>query len=59
VNGILNKQLWIADKGRSSSLGVRHWLRSPHCEKPACYEMLHRASDLWALVNTVMKLWVP
>jgi len=36
----MNKQLWKADKGCSSSLGKR--LTTLHHKKPAYYEMLHR-----------------
>jgi len=35
-----------SDKGWSSSLGVRHRVTNPHHNKPACYEMLHRAQEL-------------
>jgi hypothetical protein len=39
---ILKKQSQTADKGWSSSEG----LTPPRRNRPACYEMLHRASEL-------------
>jgi hypothetical protein len=43
---ILNNQLRIADKGWSSSFDLGVGLTNPHRKNSACYEMLHRASDL-------------
>jgi hypothetical protein len=41
-------------------LGLSEGLATLHRKVTACYETLHRASDLqWAVVNTVMKLQVP
>jgi len=50
---ILNKQFWTANKGWSSNLGVREWANTHHSKKkkPACYKMLHRASQ------TLMSIW--
>jgi hypothetical protein len=42
---ILNKQLQTSDKGWSSSFGVRRGANNAPLKEPACYEMLHRASD--------------
>jgi hypothetical protein len=39
---ILNNQLWTADKGWSSSMGVQLLA----VKKAYCYEMFYRASDL-------------
>jgi hypothetical protein len=39
--------------------GLVEGITNPHCRKPVCYEMLHRASDLKNLVNKVMNLRVP
>jgi hypothetical protein len=38
--------------------GLGEGLTTPHCKKPACYEMLHRAGG-GRLVNMVMELQVP
>jgi len=43
---IVNNQLWTANGGTSSSLQMSEGLATPHHEEPACYEMLHRASEL-------------
>jgi hypothetical protein len=43
---ILNKQLQTADKGWSSSWLLGEGLITPHHITPACYEVLHRASEL-------------
>jgi len=43
---ILNKQSWTADREWTSSFGVRWRLTTPHIKEPACYEVLHRSSDL-------------
>jgi hypothetical protein len=40
---IMNKQSRTVDKGESTSLGIG---RGAINSSPACYEMLHRASDL-------------
>jgi len=61
---VLDKQLRTADKVWSSSLGVGRGARTSHRKKAACYEMLHKISELdgflgRALVNTVMNLCVP
>jgi hypothetical protein len=42
---ILNKQ-WTADKGWSSSLGVRRWSTTSHRITVICYEMFQSALDL-------------
>jgi hypothetical protein len=42
---ILNKKLQIANRLWSSSLGVGQGLTVAYCKTPACYEMLHRASN--------------
>jgi len=39
--------------------GLVEGITPPHCKKTAPYEMLHRSSDLHALVNTVMDIRVP
>jgi hypothetical protein len=39
--------------------GLDGWLTTPHREETVGYEMFHRASDLKALVNTVVNLLVP
>jgi hypothetical protein len=52
IANILNKESCTANKGWSSSmLGLDKGLTTPHHKKPACYEMLHRASELdgWVL----------
>jgi hypothetical protein len=56
---ILNKQSWTTDKRWSSSIGFGKGVTISHCKMLACYEMLCRALDLWALVNMVMNLQVP
>jgi hypothetical protein len=44
---IFNKNSRAADKGWSFSLEGEDWgLTTPHYKQPACYEMLHKASDL-------------
>lgn len=42
----------------SSSWGLDGKLTTSHFKKETCYKMLHRASHLWALVNTAMGIWV-
>jgi hypothetical protein len=39
--------------------GLGGGLTTPHHEKLACYEILHRALELAALVNMMMNLQVP
>jgi hypothetical protein len=55
----MKEQFWSVGKERSCSLGVEWGLTSPHRKIPACYEMLHKASDLRPVVNMVMNLLVP
>jgi hypothetical protein len=43
---ILNIQPRKADSGGPPASGLDERLTAPHHKKPACYEMLHRASDL-------------
>jgi hypothetical protein len=43
---ILNNKSRTADNVWSSSLGLDVELITPHRKKSACYEMLHRASEL-------------
>jgi hypothetical protein len=44
---VSEKRSRTADKGWSSNLGVGEGLTSIHCKnEPACYGMLHRASEL-------------
>jgi hypothetical protein len=55
---------WISSWRLPTEVGPPAWvlgkgLTIPHYKKPSCYKMLNRALYLRALVNTVMKLWVP
>jgi hypothetical protein len=43
---ILNKQLWTAEKGWSSSFGLGMGLTTPHHKNVTCYEMFQSTSDL-------------
>jgi hypothetical protein len=49
---ILNKQSLTANKGWSSSLGVEGRLAIHPRKKLACYELLHRPTDLEGLLVT-------
>jgi hypothetical protein len=43
---VLSNQLWTGNKGCPPGWWLGKELTSPHCKKPACYEMLKRASEL-------------
>jgi hypothetical protein len=49
---ILNKKSPTTDKGQSSSFGVTQGDNNTSLKKPACYKMLHTASELSGLLQT-------